>query len=190
MAQHIQSSWDGHIAVHRYEDLAVIRQVVEEFGPFHAVELGTAEGGFAAFLTSILRTWDGQVLSVDRTQYVDQAFLNAYRPHLTCYLADVLTEVDPVVAEWVQRPNTLLYTDNGNKQRELELYVPLMAARALVGTHDYGTEVDPGWAEAFMAAQGFQPYHHAAFEALADPESYPVSLTRFWRRDVGAGGVV
>lgn len=183
MAQHIQSSVDGYIAVHRYEDLAVIEQVIRERAPLFAVELGTAEGGFAALLTKILRSWDGQVLSVDKTQYVDQTFLNQYRPHLTCYLADVLTVVDPVIAEWCARPNTLLYTDNGDKHRELELYVPLLAQRAMVGTHDYGTEVDPPRAEAFMAQQGFRPYHHRAFEVLADPESYPVSLTRFWVRD-------
>jgi hypothetical protein len=183
MAQHIQSSVDGHIAVHRYEDLAVIQQVIEAWHPLAAVELGTAEGGFAAFLTKLLREWDGLVLSVDKTQFVDEHFLAMYRPHLTCYLADILERVDPEIATWLARPNTLLYTDNGDKPRELELYVPLMPGRAMVGTHDYGTEVDPAWAEAFMATQGFRPFHHAAFEALAHPTDYPVSLTRFWVRD-------
>lgn len=181
-AQHIQSSWDGFLAIHRYEDLALIREVIEEFHPFTAIELGTAEGGFAAFLTSVLKEWDGQVLSVDHTQYWDAALATRYAPWLTLASGDLLASPHPLVVEWCGRENTLLYTDNGNKQRELELYVPLLRSRALVGTHDYGTEIDPRWAETFMAEQGFAPCRHGDFEALADPDSYPVSLTRFWMR--------
>jgi hypothetical protein len=87
-----------------------------------------------------------------------------------------------LLKDWLRFDDSLLYTDNGNKQRELELYVPLLGRRAMVGTHDYGTEVDPAWAESYMASQGFRPYRHAEFEALAY-QDYPVSLTRFWVRD-------
>lgn len=183
MAQHIQSSWDGILAIHRYEDLALIRQVIEAFRPFSAIELGTAEGGFAAFLTAILKEWDGAVLSVDFKQYWDAKFAERYAPWLTLCIGDLLDESPhPLASEWCARENVLLYTDNGHKQRELELYVPLLGQRALVGTHDYGTEVDPAWAEPFMAAQGFTPHRHAEFAALAHPDYYPDSLTRFWVR--------
>ena len=187
MAQHIQSTWDGFTMIHRYEDLALIRSVLGDRQPQRTVELGTAEGGFAVFLACTVVEWEGRVLTLDKLTpdpgHADW-FARAY-DNLTLRQADIL-DPDPetlaTLTEWLQPPGSCLYTDNGNKQRELELYAPLLGPDALVGTHDYGTEVDPAWAEPFMASLGYAPYRHAEFERLASPDSYPVSLTRFWVR--------
>lgn len=193
MAQHIQSEWDGNVAVHRYEDLALIRSVLRDLAPARVVELGTAEGGFAAFLACTVVEWDGRVLSLDYKSLVDANF-NLYRDpacdfhvydNLELAVADVLAptrETLELIGRWLSEPHACLYTDNGNKQLELETYVPLMHEVALVGTHDYGTELSAEWAEAFMARHRFRPYRHAEFAALAHPDHYPDSLTRFWVR--------
>jgi hypothetical protein len=183
MAQHIQSSWDGVIAIHRYEDLALIRQVVREREPARVVELGTAEGGFAAMLAATVVEWNGHVLTVDHQVLADQGRLLALYDNLQFLTIDVLTEIVPSLAIILARPDSLLYTDNGNKQRELELYAPLMGPHATVGTHDYGTELNAEWAETFMTGLGYQPYRHEDFARLAHPEHYPDSLTRFWVRE-------
>lgn len=182
-AQHIQSEFDGFLMIHRYEDQAHIIDVIRAHRPMQAVELGTAAGGFAALLASTLLRSDGMVLSVDKTQDPGiGAELRRLYPNLTLLEADVLTTALPAVVEALQRPGgSLLYTDNGNKRRELELYAPLMGPRALIGTHDYGTEVDEAWVEPFMASLGYTPHQHARFEALAS-EFYWDSLTRFWTR--------
>ena len=173
------------IAVHRYEDLEVIRAVLEEFKPHFGLELGTAEGGFAAFLASVLKQWDGKLATVDIKQDPKYAAHLIAEYGVTVYETDILTPPVPqVLRDWLVLPGSaLLYTDNGNKQRELELYVPLIFGKALIGTHDYGTEVNPEWVEAFMASQGYSPYHHDWFERLAHAEYYPVSLTRFWVKE-------
>ena len=151
--------------------------------PRLAVELGTAAGGFAVLLAATLSEWGGTVLSVDRVQDegIVRRLLLTY-PNLTLLEADVLSEPLFAVVEVLKEPESLLYTDNGNKRRELELYAPVLGPRALVGTHDYDTEVIVEWVEPFMTGLGYEPYQHDRFEALAT-EFYWDSLTRFWTRD-------
>lgn len=167
---------------HRWEDLALILEVLRGARPPVAVELGTATGGFAVFLAMTLGEWDGWVLTVDRQQS-QRLELEAACSNLICLEADLFVPPPP---RWVtvplRNPGALLYCDNGNKLRELALYAPYLGERGLVGVHDYGTEVPPEQAEALMRVRGFAPWRHEAFEALAHPEHYPVSLTRFWRR--------
>lgn len=181
-AQHIQSEHNGFLMIHRFEDQDPIVDVLRGHRPLRAVELGTAAGGFAALLASTLAEWAGTVLSVDQVlnpSIVKELGLS-YR-NLVLLEADVLTAALPAIVAIIRQPGSALYTDNGNKRRELELYAPLMGPRALVGTHDYGTEVDEEWVEPFMAGLGYTPHQHARFEALAS-EYYWDSLTRWWVR--------
>lgn len=181
-AQHVQSTFGPYLMVHRYEDQAHIRDVIAAFRPMVAVELGTAHGGFAAMLAHTLGQWGGRVLSLDIKQDAGIcAALERDYGNLTLIEADVLTEPHELVVAALSQPRALLYTDNGHKQRELELYAPDLPEPALVGTHDYGTEVDEDWAEPFMAAHHYRPYQHERFAALAS-DSYWDSLTRFWLR--------
>lgn len=181
-AQHVQSMFGPYLMVHRYEDQAHIVDVITSFRPTVAVELGTAQGGFAALLASTVAPWGGRVLSLDIQQ--DPGIVAALErdyPNLACIEADVLTEPHPLVIAALEQPRVMLYTDNGHKQRELELYAPLLPAPALVGTHDYGTEVDEDWANAHMEGLGYIAYQHERFAGLVN-EFYWDSLTRFWLR--------
>ena len=181
-AQHISSTYDGFTMIHRWEDQEHIQDIIRWHQPDRAIELGTADGGFAAMLAATLGAWGGSVMSFDiQCNENIEAELEKLYPNLTLFRADILTERSALVTAAITRPNSMLYTDNGDKQRELELYAPIMGPHALVGTHDYDTEVDPAWVEPFMAGLGYEPYHHAKFEALAN-EFYWDSLTRFWRR--------
>jgi hypothetical protein len=187
MSQHIQSEWDHFVMIHRYEDLALIRSVLRDLAPERVIELGTAEGGFAAFLACTVIEWDGRVLSLDKLP-PDPGhaawFAETYQ-NLTLVQAEILeptVQTIELLQDWFQHPYCCLYTDNGNKVKELEMYVPLMHEIAMVGSHDYGTELPAVWANDFMASQRFKPYRHEEFAALANPEYYPDSLTRFWVR--------
>ena len=182
--QHVLCEWEGFLAIHRYEDLWLILDVIEGFRPARVVELGTHQGGLAAFFATAVARWGGQVLSVDRVQDpgIAAGLLARYR-NLTLHTADLLAAApDPTVLRWVAEPQTLLYCDNGDKMRELTSYGAALARPGLLGTHDYGTEVDPAAIEPRLDAHGFTPWRHADFAALANPD-YWDSLTRFWRRD-------
>jgi cephalosporin hydroxylase len=182
-AQHIQSTYDGFLMIHRYEDQAHIQDIIRWHKPDRAVELGTAQGGLAAMFAATLGAWGGTVTSFDRQQDpgIEKELVGLY-PNLALIELDIL---DGPGVEFIRgilnQPNSFLYTDNGNKHRELQLYAPHLGPHALVGTHDYDTEVDPAWAEPFMAGLGYEPYFHEKFEALTT-EYYWDSLTRFWRR--------
>ena len=182
-AQHVQSSYDGFLMMHRHEDQEHISDVIRGHRPERGVELGTASGGFAALLAATLTPWSGTVLSVDRVQApeISRRLLSTY-PNLALLEADVLWDVLPAIRDVISQPNSFLYTDNGRKMRELELYAPIMGPRALLGTHDYDTEVSADWVEPFLADLGYRPHQHARFEALANKD-YWDSLTRWWTRD-------
>jgi len=183
MAQFVRTEWAGFEAIHRYEDLAVIASVLREQRPEVAIELGTAKGGFAAFLAHHLLEWGGQVLTLDVAPDVGEAqrLVQTY-PNIKVLTGDVLAVPHPAVLEALLWQRPLLYCDNGKKERELRLYAPYLPVGGMIGTHDYGTEVGMVYAEALMEQLGFTPHRHAEFEALAHPEYYPVSLTRFWLR--------
>jgi hypothetical protein len=187
----IKSEWTAPNGVtfemqHRYEDRALILDVIRQHKPLRAVELGTAKGGFAALLAETVGKWGGAAWTVDKTPEpgVFAALAQAY-PNLTAVTGDALS-IDPAgFRPWVSflaEPGSLLYCDNGHKMKEIEIHAPLLGSRALLGTHDYWTEVDPKWVEPFLAGLGYVPHRHAEFAALADPVNYPAALTRFWVR--------
>jgi hypothetical protein len=174
---------------HRYEDRALIVDVIRQHRPAQAVELGTAKGGFAALLAVTLKAWGGRAYTVEKTPEAGvTAALSSEFDNVVSIHGDALTREDAllacydVLARILKEPGSFLYCDNGNKPREIELYAPLLGPRALLGTHDYWTEVDPKWVEPFLADLGYVPHRHPEFEALAHPVNYPASLTRFWTR--------
>ena len=178
----VESAPCGIKAQHRFEDLALIAEVVQAHRPDVAIELGTAEGGFAAFLASVLADWGGRVVTFDRDVPPEITRLLAIS-NLGYVQADLLREAHPSVLGLLRSAaSPMLYCDNGAKMRELALYAPWVPEGGLVGVHDYGTEVPPDLIEPLMRTLGYQPVRHEDFAALAHPEWYPVSLTRFWRR--------
>ena len=181
--QHVTCTWEGFLAIHRYEDLAVIRETIEGFQPARIVEFGTHQGGMAAFFSRIVEPWGGEVLSVDREMDpgIAQA-LTARYANLTLLTADLLgTFIPEAVGLWLAEPQTLLYCDNGHKEQEVALYGDLLAPPGLLGVHDYGTEVNPEWIEPWAATHGYRPHRHETFARLANAD-YWDSLTRFWLR--------
>lgn len=183
----VRSSWLGFEAQHRYEDLALIREVIQAHRPLLAIELGTALGGFAAFLADTL-AWSGAVLTVDRVRPATLDALAEACPNLTFLEADILG-APGVVRAVIERAEAtvgnrlLLYCDDGDKTREVSMFAPALPVGALLGCHDYGTEAKREVIDPLLAELGYLAVRHADFEALADPVNYPASLTRFWRRE-------
>lgn len=175
----VRGSWMGDECQHRPEDFPAILAVLRGYRPAVAIELGTGDGGFAALLADTMAEWAGQVHTLDRVQLPTIPT----RPNLTAHVVDLWVDTHVVPALLALAPQrTLLYCDDGDKERELALYAPLLRAGDLLGAHDYGTEVRPDYARMLLEETfGFLPVAHATFAALASP-SYPHSLTRFWVR--------
>jgi len=173
---------DGFVALHRPDDWPLIRRVLSTFEPRYVVELGTHLGGFASFLAEAVRPWGGWVVTVDKVRLPESIGLEGVHPNLRFWRVDVLDHPVPWITKILSWPDVALYCDDGNKERELELYAPFMGPRGLVGVHDWGTETRPEVACPLMDRLGFQMVFREDFEKLAHPEWYPHSMTRFWRR--------
>lgn len=152
-----------------------------------AIELGTDAGGFAALLAHTLAEWGGRVVTFDRERKFFDALLTTYR-NLEFVQTDILSvhgyDRGPRLSylqHLVASDAVLLYCDNGNKVREIELYAPLLRTGSMLATHDYGSEVPAAWCEEFVARLGFMQVGHARMETLRN-EWYPEPMTRFWGR--------
>ena len=184
-AQFVRSDVSGPDGVvleaqHRYEDLELIAEVLRHLKPRAMMELGTAGGGFALFAAVVLAEWHGRVVTIDKaplSEAAGAAFVK--QGNIVFWHREILTR--RADDDWMRGQQIdLVYCDDGDKERELDLYA--RPDVRVIGCHDYGTEVRPEWAEALMRERGFRPLWHERFEALAHPEFYPMSLTRFWER--------
>ncbi len=172
------SEWRGITCQHRSDDFPIIINIITEHRPTIVVELGTDVGGFASLLADTVAPWGGHVHTFDITDKSDVRL--SRHANLSRHLADVLSEPNEHIASLVKDARVFLYTDNGNKMREIALYAPLLGLGSLLGTHDYEDEVDPAWVEPFLRALGYVQEGHARMEALRNEWYRP--LTRFWRR--------
>jgi cephalosporin hydroxylase len=165
---------------HRSDDWPDMAAIIAPHEPQIVVELGTDRGGFAGWLADLVAPWDGQVFTFDIDAKFDPALLETFA-NLTFERADVLARPHPLVVDLVTQDHVLLYCDNGNKQREVELYAPLLRKGSLLGVHDYNSEILGEWVEPFVARLGFVPAGHERMEALRN-EWYPEPMSRFWVR--------
>ncbi|MDP3767929.1 MAG: hypothetical protein Q8S13_07930 [Dehalococcoidia bacterium] len=182
------SEYKGFHCQHRSDDFPTLAAIIAPHKPQIVVELGTDEGGFSAWLADLVAPWGGKVWTFDREVKFDPALLDGRFPNLAFKQGDVLDlrAGGHYVAGLISTPApTLIYCDNGNKVREIELYAPLLRVGSLLATHDYTRaergEVPAAWAEPFVAALGYAPEGHDRMEALAN-EWYPEPMTRFWTR--------
>lgn len=181
------SEHKGHHCQHRSDDFPDIAAIIKPHKPEVVVELGTDRGGFGAFLADLVAAWGGAVHTFDIEPKFQPSLLADF-PNLRFYQADVLgtgpvgpAARHPEVVSLIAQPRVLLYCDNGNKQREVELYAPLLQEGSLLGVHDYNTEIMAEWVEPFVAALGYEPEGHERMEALRN-EWYPQPMSRFWVR--------
>jgi len=188
------SEHKGHHCQHRSDDFPTIAAILRPHRPRLVVELGTDEGGFSGWLADLVRPWGGVVHTFDIARKFKRSLLRDFT-NLNYHEADVLGTgpAGPAarcaaVANLLrpQEPRAaispiLLYCDNGDKPREVELYAPLLPVGAILGVHDYNTEIMASWVEPFVAALGFEPEGHAQMEALRN-EWYPEPMSRFWVR--------
>ena len=174
------SIYKGHHCQHRSDDWPDMAAIIEPHRPTTVVELGTDEGGFAGWLADLVRQWNGEVHTFDILAKFKPNLLGDFL-NLRFHRGDVLTRSHPLVDSLISRPSVLLYCDNGNKKREIEMYAPLLQVGSLLATHDYNTEIMGSWAEPFVASLGFVKEGHERMEALRN-EWYPEPMTRFWVR--------
>lgn len=124
------------------------------------VELGTYQGGFAIFLNT-----QADVRGIQFTTFDVMApiyWLPAYQQ------VDIFENRAAVTSALNPRP-TLLFCDNGDKPREVEVFAGHLEEGDLLVVHDWGDEIEDD-----AIPEGFEPLHVEWSEEL-DP------ITRIFR---------
>jgi len=174
------SIYKGHHCQHRSDDWPDLKAIIEPHQPKIVVELGTDAGGMSGWFADLVAPWGGFVHTFDIAAKFKPSLLTDFS-NLRFWKADVLDVGDPIVRQLVAQKSVLLYCDNGNKKREVELYAPCLRIGSLLATHDYNTEILASWVEPHVAVLGYVQEGHARMEALRN-EWYLEPMTRFWVR--------
>jgi cephalosporin hydroxylase len=99
------------------------------------VELGTGEGGFSRYL-AIQAKARGLAFSTFDHVHMDGQRADGFQ------MLDIFALPEKVVARFFEP--TVLFCDNGDKPREVELFTPLLSPRSLVVVHDWNVEITSG----------------------------------------------
>lgn len=166
--------------LHRPDDFPLIRKTLRLYRPKWTVELGTHMCGFSAFLGDTVAEWRGKVLTVDNIRYPEVDALLDYCRNVYFRKADILKSADNMVLSWLNLGRSFLYCDDGDKNREVEIYAKRVPVGSLLGVHDYGTETDPEHMREILQPLGFQMVFREEFENLSN--KWYDSLTRIWVR--------
>jgi len=176
----VLSSWNDIHYIHRCEDLVLIKSIVKKIKPKVVVEFGTFQGGFAGEIAETIKGWNGILHTIDFKKFEMVDTVLSICKNITFHQCDILSEIDKISQLLLNDGTVMLYTDNGNKMKEIELYAPFLKKGDILGTHDYGTEVDPIIIEKMLKDWNFKQLYHEKFKAFEHPTDYPHSLTRFW----------
>lgn len=131
------------------------------------VEIGTACGGLALFFGACVRERGGQVLTIDNQKLMEFGYdkwsAEAPKYNVTFMLMDCFNpESVQKIAEFIKGHRALILCDNGEKKREVSLYVEILKKDDILMAHDYQGEIsDADLTERFLSIT--DPYRQEDF---------------------------
>lgn len=125
--------------VHEDGCYPTLTKMVLGFNPESVIELGTSWGGLTKFFedntTGVIHSFD----KPNPGRVPNHLLFDGTR--VTFVRANVLTYCDLLVRLCRGRKKKLLYCDNGNKVREVNMYAPLLRKGDMLGVHDWPREI-------------------------------------------------
>ena len=124
-----------------FADRIFIDYLMLNQGPItQIVELGTWKG-----VTSLHLGMSAKVMGVKfhTFDYVDvrpAKVKSAWLDNMYFYQEDILT-LNKNLINLISKPNSLIFIDNGDKEKEFNQYVPYIGANSIIIIHDWNTEV-------------------------------------------------
>lgn len=113
------------------QDLPIWEEVLSGHPVELLVELGTGNGAFSGWLAGLCDQRDIEFLSFDR----NVPFLSGPWFHHV----NLLDQSEKIIERF--RHPMLLWCDNGDKPREVELYAPFLERGDILAVHDWDTEI-------------------------------------------------
>lgn len=162
---------------HHVHHVQVILEIIEEFDPKVFVELGTFQGGFTAILHE--RFPNLRIFSFDKEDQKVKSSLRVFNLDLVTFFIEDIFELRSLgvfnILEFFRDKRKVLYCDNGNKEREIEMFSDCLNTGDLLGVHDWKSEVNPLKVAKFLV--GF-----TLFGSIEDYISAGL-ISRFWVKD-------
>jgi hypothetical protein len=147
---------------HTWLELMTLEAVLDAASPETVIELGTANGHFTMYLATWARLNGAKLATVDRDmQWIDRRVLRELdRWRFPVIIGDCFEAATIAkVTRLIRRPGrTLLICDNGDKEREVQVYGGLLKPDDIIVVDDWGDEVDPARASEALSDLGFAPY--------------------------------
>jgi hypothetical protein len=159
---------------HEIEALPIIRGLLLEFQPELMIELGTLKGGFTYQLHKTLP--DVELHTYDIKHVVaHKRIAHMFNENVSFHIADIQSiPLDELINLCRQPAKKMLYCDNGDKTKELNMYAKHLNSGDLLGCHDWGTEVF--FEDVEDVLKNF--YRHKVNKELKDENC----MSRFWIR--------
>ena len=146
-------------------------------GPWRIIELGTGNGGFSTYLKICCNGFGARFLTYDVIPYQRTVLTEILNLWSSFRMLDVVAGEDEI-AKAIRLPGrTLLYCDNGHKITEFNMYAKHLKPGDIIGTHDWGMEIDEQDVRQAVKENGLK---HIQLDATMEREAY----TRFYLKEV------
>jgi len=131
------------------------------------VELGTFGGVTSMFLGMAARLRGVPFCTFDiqdvRVPEVKSAWLNDM---MYFYQTDILSKPSEYVTQLISNPYTFLFVDNGDKEKEANMYASYCGPNTVMVIHDWGDEVKQENVEPELLKCGFKMQHEDVAKEL------------------------
>lgn len=126
-----------------WNDLPIWEHFLNRFPCRSIVDIGTGVGGMALFLAVQAFTRDMRHTTIDKNRICDDRVVRLLHDLGTSdRLLHAFKDVDAISRIIVEQPRPLvLFCDNGDKPREVELYAPSLRPGDFLAVHDWGAEI-------------------------------------------------
>lgn len=131
------NTWFGRPVAQYWEDVELWEKVLNDWhGRLNWIlELGTWQGGFSFYLFAQASARGMEFTTLDNSK--PDKFVAGF------VTWDVMNDLPEFVAETYMRSPGVVFCDNGDKPREIELYKDRVHSESLFAVHDWGTEFQP-----------------------------------------------
>lgn len=159
--QMVGSYFAGTRMQHSYMAIYVLENVLNIYQPAKIVEFGARWGGTTSFLGVWAVANNKQFLSVDRTsdlRETSQRLLKQLSSNVNLQYMNVFSpECFEYIKNWLKEEKCLIYCDNGDKLRELEIYSELLQPGSIIACHDYTTAVQESAVKDMIVTKNLKP---------------------------------
>lgn len=148
------------VVVHEALAIPHIHRIVKNFNPELIIELGTSWGGVTLILHECNPDAELHSYDIECPRKPNKSLFNK---NVHFHFKDILSEqLEELIMLCWAKERKLLYCDNGNKIKEIQMYAPFLNSGDLLGVHDWNKEIK--YEDVVDVLKDFESVEHEVFE--------------------------